>query len=1480
MPVLRSVTKRSGWARLIRRLAVPASVAVVLAVTVQPVQAGTSGPKATVGHVVNAKAVARARAESAALAAKSRLSTAQLIRAARLAGSRLRVHYRAPAPRDIAVHAPIVVTRRLLASGSPGAQPQTTTPLSGLVTSPVNEGQTSTNFSLQAQLTGGCGTPCSATTYHGVTFQYRVGTSGTFASIPAAAVTNAGAAITWPVTTIELSSGQGVASPNLTWQVTKTLAASGLLQIQAEFSDGLGDFYTTSPVTVTLNATGTGSDFAVALVGPAMVGLQSGDMSLSATDVSISGYGMGLSVSRTFNSLTPATPSVFGPGWTSSLPVSDSTMSWASVTDDSSYAVLTGADGSVLTFAAGTPAGGITPYTAQGAALAQGLVLTKSSTGFTLADPSGDQAKFTAANSNTPSYYTPAVVTRPGTSRSVGYIFDATKADASYGDPLLMVGPNANLAQGVSSTSACPNPPSATTWADGCRALQFSYSTAGVLTQISFVYQQSGVLTTVPVAAYSYDASGRLTGEWDPRFTPNQVIGYSYDETKTDANYGRMLSYSPAQSTAGSLAAWNFSYDTTAGTTDFGKLSSVSRTHSGSGGTATQTIDYEVPLTTAAGGPVNMDPTTVGTWNQTDVPASAVAIFPATHVPASPPTSADWPYAQISYYDANALEVNTAGSQAGTWNITTTQYDAYGDMIAELTAADRAEALAAGSSSASVAAELETVSDYTTSADGSELLDHSYGPLHTASVAGMGIEQIRNEMHYVYDQGAPAGGPFDLVTTQTGSANIGAATGGTTADTRTTDYAYNVGTDDTGWTLRSPMQTIIGPDGLLITSTTIYNESPTLYGGEPLVIATCLPSDTACAGAGTEQYIFYTGGVNSLNAACGDHAMWADLVCVTQPVAQPGTAGLPSLPVTTYTYNIYQQLLTTTATIGSSTRTTTYNYDAVRRPLSTTVVTTGAGMGTAVQEMVDNYYSTTGQLHTQETENSGGTVTAEITYAYDDFGQLKTYTDASGNATGYTYNLDGTIASVNDGKGTTSYTYGTNELPVTEVDSQAGTFTAAYNPDENLAAETYPGGLTGTYGYDETGTATSLSYAGAAWTSPLQESVVPDTHGNSITQSISDSGLSLASSQVLAYDKDNRLTSVQDTEAGQCTTRTYTYNANSDRTSLATAAPGTGGVCQTTGPTTENYSYDSGDRLINAGYAYDTQGDITTTPSVDAGGTGILTSTYYATDMLASQTQNGQAITWQLDPTENRFASWVAAGVTYTNHFSGTGNAAAWTSASTGTWTRSVTGPNGLLAASVTAAGTTLELANLHGDIVATATTSPTATGPAATYLYKEFGTAEAGAPGSYGWLGADQIPAAGNGSDLLMGVRAYNSADGRFNQVDPIAGGSANAYDYAFQNPADDFDLSGQHGWRCYGFTCGYEWDKFGTDEIEWAIFFGAPAAACLWVTEIVGGFICGVLFGVLSYFKIHPPGWPSRCLYVGFGYPALVVKLISSGC
>jgi RHS repeat-associated protein len=48
-------------------------------------------------------------------------------------------------------------------------------------------------------------------------------------------------------------------------------------------------------------------------------------------------------------------------------------------------------------------------------------------------------------------------------------------------------------------------------------------------------------------------------------------------------------------------------------------------------------------------------------------------------------------------------------------------------------------------------------------------------------------------------------------------------------------------------------------------------------------------------------------------------------------------------------------------------------------------------------------------------------------------------------------------------------------------------------------------------------------------------------------------------------------------------------------------------------------------------------------------------------------------------------------------------------------------------------------------------------------------------------------------GGIVLMGARLYSPVTGRFLQMDPVFGGSCNAYDYACQDPLNEADLAGE---------------------------------------------------------------------------------------
>jgi RHS repeat-associated protein len=105
----------------------------------------------------------------------------------------------------------------------------------------------------------------------------------------------------------------------------------------------------------------------------------------------------------------------------------------------------------------------------------------------------------------------------------------------------------------------------------------------------------------------------------------------------------------------------------------------------------------------------------------------------------------------------------------------------------------------------------------------------------------------------------------------------------------------------------------------------------------------------------------------------------------------------------------------------------------------------------------------------------------------------------------------------------------------------------------------------------------------------------------------------------------------------------------------------------------------------------------------------------------------------------------------------------------------------------------TFDLTDLHGDVVATAESSPTATKLKATYRFDEFGEPESGNAGRFGWLGGKARRTELPSGVVQMGARSYVPALGRFLTPDPVPGGSANPYDYAGQDPVNMFDLNGE---------------------------------------------------------------------------------------
>ena len=196
--------------------------------------------------------------------------------------------------------------------------------------------------------------------------------------------------------------------------------------------------------------------------------------------------------------------------------------------------------------------------------------------------------------------------------------------------------------------------------------------------------------------------------------------------------------------------------------------------------------------------------------------------------------------------------------------------------------------------------------------------------------------------------------------------------------------------------------------------------------------------------------------------------------------------------------------------------------------------------------------------------------------SYDSLGRPYAYEDADGNKAESTYDLDGRPVKTTDNKGSQTFRYdAVSGLPVELQDSAAGTFTASYNADGSMVSRTLPDGLTAETSYDPAGEATHLSYrkasncgANCLW---LDFGLEMSINGQILTES------GTLGADHYRYDKAGRLTYADETpQGGQCTTRSYAYDGDSNRTSLTVRSPGVGGICSESGGTSQSYEYDAG----------------------------------------------------------------------------------------------------------------------------------------------------------------------------------------------------------------------------------------------------------------------------------------------------------------
>ncbi|MBM9506803.1 DNRLRE domain-containing protein [Actinacidiphila acididurans] len=1253
--------------------------------------------------------------------------------------------------------------------------------------SPVTGDVTDDSVTLSGQQDGG---------FTGVTYQYRVGDLGTWQPVPPADVrtSDGGAVAAWPLT---FASSQQ--PDDLTWAAATTFTDDGSLQVRAVFTNG-STTYTTPAATFTINRKADNAPSSD--IGPGSVNLLTGDFTLSATDASV----FGVSVARSASSRYPLDGAdqsghlaIFGPNWVSGIAGAPSDWSYVKPTSDSHAVNLVAADGTEtgFTLASSTSSGDLwTPEPG-----AESLTLTDTRSGgvvssFALVTTDGERDTFTRTNTGQSTWQLTTSYTVSGGPATATTVVsnEIRQADGvSYlAEPRYVIAPT-----GAVSADQCAAQPAT----KGCRVLEFDYGPATTATasapgDFAGQVQQlrlwatdpgAGAATSSVLATYLYDASGQLVSVTDPR--SGLATAYSYDAA------GHLRTLTPP----GQLP-WTFAYGQvgTGGDSGPGMLLSVSRPTLATGttdtvdGTATTSVVYQVPVS-GDGAPYPLDSATTSTWDQTDNPVSGTAIIPPGGEPASHDgtqlTAAAYATATIDYSDANGRAVNTAGPGGA---ITTTEYDTDGNVVRELTADNRALALGTTTSSDSLLADrlakadgtaeradlLSSETDYTVSASsGDELDTGDYGPLHTVVLTHdltgpLGMlpagTSVAARAHTVqnYDEGRPSDAAVsDMPTSRTS----GAAVEGYPSDG---DSLRTVSVYD--WDTGNLLKDVDDPDGLDLTAAYTYDDNGNqLTETQPDQDATNTTDTLYWSATGT--------------GSCQGRPEWDGWICQTSPAA-PATGGANpgELPVKSFTYDRYGNTISETDTANGQTRTVTTAYDPAEREKSVQVTST---TGTALAEADQTYDPSTGQVATQ----SNGTQT--ITKHYDALGRQVSYTDGNGNSSTTGYDAqDRPVTSADSAPGTTTWTYDpTTGRTLSITDSVAGTFTATgYDADGNLLGEKLPGGYTLTRTIDTDGQQTGRTYTDASGEVVLYDQADLAVTGQQ-TDHVENNGTTLTTG--FQYDVSGRLTRAQDDTGDSCTTRSYTFAsaARFDRTGLSTGRSATDcadATADTTTTTTVNHGYDSADRFTDAGYTYDAFGNAVTAPGASLA--------YYANNLPRSETTATAKQIWYLDAaqrlasTDNQTSTdggstWTDQGTTV-NHYDGDSDSPAWTQDPSGGVTRYVDDLSGGLAA-VTGSSTSLQFANLHGDI---ATTVDLSSGAISAAFYDEFGnTANTS---RFGWLGTAERRADTPTGLILMGVRLYDPLAGAFTSIDPVDGGSGNAYSYCSSDPVNCSDTTGTY--------------------------------------------------------------------------------------
>ncbi|MFE3498403.1 PA14 domain-containing protein [Kitasatospora sp. NPDC059160] len=491
------------------------------------------------------------------------------------------------------------------------------------------------------------------------------------------------------------------------------------------------------------------------------------------------------------------------------------------------------------------------------------------------------------------------------------------------------------------------------------------------------------------------------------------------------------------------------------------------------------------------------------------------------------------------------------------------------------------------------------------------------------------------------------------------------------------------------------------------------------------------------------------------------------------------------------------------------------SYDARGRVVKKSVPAQGGKPGRTV---VTDWAVDGDPLISKLTDENGS-----ITTGIDLLGQEVRYTDANGVTSTSTYDQVGRlITDTTTVKGVSStVTYAWNDATqLTSVKLDGTTVaTPAYDAATELVGVAYGNGSRlDSLVRNSAGKATALAWRTSAST---VVDTVTRSRDNRVTDDVVTADGKSVATYAYTYDTVGRLVAASvphhqltyrfDPTDGCGTAKAAGLNTN--RTTSTDSLNGAPAVAT-------GYCYDGADQLTSTSggtalsFGYDDLGD-----TVKAGGD---TLGYDVTKRhVQTTTASGTAISYTRDPADRLTARTVTGatdvsknGTTRYSYSSKHDDADLILSKDGGLHQRIVALPGGVLLTKNydQTATTNWSYPNIHGDVLFTADGAATLTG--GIRLYDPYGQTIDPATGSFtdvpipatvaggmdfGWLGQHERPVehlAGHQA-IEMGARLYLPVLGRFLQVDPVAGGSANDYDYVNADPVNGLDLAGTFGWK-----------------------------------------------------------------------------------